>query len=80
MPTPNSCCNPLKKKNHGSVRTNILLITEKYDSKFDKFVGKYMCVSCKTRMYVASDLVHVEVEKTNDPDEEENDVYSIDEN
>ena len=79
MPTPNSCCNPLKKKNHGSVRTNILLITEKYDSKFDKFVGKYMCVSCKTRMYVASDLVHVEVEKTNDPDEEENDVYSIDE-
>ena len=30
-------------------------------------------------MYVASDLVHVEVETTNDPDEEEHDVYSIDE-
>lgn len=67
----------MKKKNHGRVRTNISLITEKYDSKFDKFVGKYMCVSCKTRMYVASDLVHVEVEKTNNPEEE--DVYSTDE-
>ena len=78
MPTPNSCCNPLKKKNHGRVYTNISLITEKCDSKFDKFVGKYMCVSCKTRMYVASDLVHVEVEKTNDPDGEEDDVYPID--
>ena len=33
-----------------------------------------MRVSCHTRMYVASDLVHVEVEKTNDPDEEEDDV------
>ena len=38
-----------------------------------------MCLSCKTRMYVESDLVQVEVDKTNDPDEEEDDVYSIDE-
>ena len=59
----------MKRKNHGRVYTNISLITEKCDSKFDKFVGKHMCVSCKTGMYVASDLVHVQVEKTNDLDQ-----------
>ena len=51
MPSPNACCNPKKKKKHGSVYKNLQLVSENWNPAFKVFFGKYVCASCKREMY-----------------------------
>jgi len=47
----NECCNPLKKAKHNHVRSNLILIHNKQNAKFKKFINLYMCRPCKKAIY-----------------------------
>lgn len=52
MPTPNKCCNPLDKDKHERVYKNISKVTKYWKSpEFTPFIGKYICNSCRTRIF-----------------------------
>lgn len=76
MPSPKICCNPLNKKNHSCIYKNLRKITRNCNTKFSVFFGKYICTSCKSRMYKLqnSNNANFEIKKllhsSNDSDEE----------
>lgn len=78
MPTPKSCCNPLQKENHKRVRTNLFLISAKYGVTFTPLIGKYICASCKSKMYITSHPVRVEDENASDSESTDEDDISRD--
>lgn len=83
MTPPPRCCNPFSKKRHNSVKNNLFLLSDKCNVRFRVFFGKYVCVSCKRRLYESDNsIIHAiktECEKNNESSEVE-DENSAEEN
>lgn len=47
MPRPISCCNPLNKNKHSRVYKNLKQINDNWCSVYQKFIGKYVCDTCR---------------------------------
>lgn len=60
MTPPPKCCNPFSKEGHNHVKTNLFLLTKKWDKKFSALYGLYVCARCKKQLYENKDSVNFE--------------------
>ena len=67
MPTANVCCNPLNRKNHKKVYTNIQLVTDNWNQKFKNLAGLFICNACKCLIYKSQNEISFHNTLTDEP-------------